>query len=663
MRKQNYERATAWLVFVCVIAITTYSGQAQRIPCRVVFIDKGPVNFQPGSPLYEQTLLTFHPQALERRRLVGMSPVLDSLDKPLYAPYVAGVISVSDSLLAVLPWFNSLVVGLTESEQGEVRTQTGVRLVVPTSSVSYTLEQPDNCEPASYGSSDFQQTVAGTRLLHNAGVYGSGVRVGVIDNGFRWREMSSLRHLKVEAEQDVIYKDSITANESIDPGNQDWHGSFVLSILAGWQHDSLIGISPFGTYLLSKSEDMRYERRIEEDLYVESLTWLERQGADLSTSSLGYRIFDSTDSSTPYSAMDGKTAYASRAINIATQRGMTCLTAAGNNGPEGQSIIVPADADSALTIGALSYDGVTAWPLSAWGPTASGKIKPDFTALGMRTLGQTLDGGFNRSSGTSLATPIVAGQVALLLELYPHTSPWVMREALRKASTMPEKKDSILGYGGIDVTWAAKIMGPGVGPPTIITIDSRRIVLTSVFSEGIVDVHLLIRDPITGQMSDVVGIRSEDPWYLFAIEPSMLYRDTMQARIVATLVSGARTGSYPRDSSWFALPRNAVVTPCGVRLPGSVTSVVQDAQVEGGPRIYNLPLNAGTTHVTIGGIVEPPIDVRLVHVSTGSYVECTLSYSDPTIVTVNVPTGIQRGAYLVVLRTKSASRSLPIIVR
>jgi len=663
LSRQTYETATVWLLFVIAICTMTNKGAAQRTPCRVVFVDKGPEAFQPGSVLYEKTLTTFNERSLERRRRAGMNPVLDTLDQPLYAVYVANVVRVSDSLLAVLPWFNAIVVGLSDAEQNIIQSQAGVRLVVPTSTVSYSLTQPDNCDPASYGFSEFQQTVAGTRLLHNAGVYGSGVRVGVIDNGFRWNSMSSLKHLNVLAEFDAIYKDSITSNEPIDTAKQDEHGSFVLSILAGWQHDSLIGIAPFGSFLLAKSEDMRYERRIEEDLYAESLMWLERQGADLSTSSVGYRKFDSTDVSTPYADMDGKTAYASRAINIATGRGMTCITAAGNSGPVKESIIVPADADSAITVGALATDGISAWQFSSWGPTADGKIKPDFVAPGMDVYGQTVNGDFKASSGTSLATPIVAGQVALLLELYPHTQPWVLREALRKASTLVVRKDSVLGYGSIDVTRAAQLMGPGVGPPTIITLDSKRTIFASVFSEGTIDVHLIIRDPITGQKNDVVGIRSEEPWYLFSIEPAMLYRDTMQARIVATMINGTRVGQFPRDSTWFALPRNSVVKPCGVRLPGSVTSVALERAIEPGPCLVNAPLDEGARCFTVAGIDQAPSDVRIVHIGTGTLVECSVSYVETSMLTVNVTKGLARGAYLIVLRSDSGSRSLPLIVR
>lgn len=652
-----------WLLLLLTVAIMTEQSAAQRIPCRVVFSDKGPVAFVPGTAVYDSILATFHPRSLERRAGMGMNPVLDTLDAPVYAPYIQSVLSISDSLLATLPWFNSVTVGLSVEEQDQVRGLPFVTSVVPTTSLSYGLNGPQDCESPRYGYADRQQSFLGTALLHNAGIYGKSVRIGMIDNGFRWRAMSSLGHLDVEAEYDVIYGDSITANEPIDVRRQDEHGSIILSVIAGWEQDSLIGVAPFGTYLLAKSEDMRYERRIEEELYAAAIIWLEQQGADVSSSSLGYRIYDSTETQTPYSALDGKTTYAARAINIAAGRGMICVTASGNDGPASRTLSTPGDADSAITIGALAVDGVSRWPQSSWGPTADGQQKPDFAALGMGAAGQEVTGSYTFSSGTSMATPMVAGQIALLRELYPDLQPWVLRRALEKSALFSSAPDSVLGYGSIDAAFAARILGPGVGPPTIVTVDSKRTVLASVFCDRAVDVKLIIKDPITGQTSTVEGLRSEDPWYLFAIESTQLYRDEMLARIEASVPGSSRTGSYPPDSTWFTLPRNAVVKPCGVRLPGSVTTV-SDASVSTlEPVVHDHPLSSGTRYIDVTGITKPLIDVRIVHITMGTVVPCAFTATEGDRLRVRTAADLEHGAYLIVLRYENQSQTLPIIVR
>ncbi|MCX6139947.1 MAG: S8 family serine peptidase [Candidatus Kapabacteria bacterium] len=663
MRRQTYETASVCLALLLSAALMTDVVSAQRIPYRVSFFDKGPIAFTPGTAVYDSVVKTFHPRSRERRARMGMNPVLDTLDAPIYAPYLAAVRSISDSILVVSPWFNNVIVGLTESELVQVRKLPSVRSVVIVSSIGYFLEGPTDCDPPHYGRVAIQQEILNTALVHNAGVYGTGVRVGLYDTGFRWRAMSSLQHLNVSKEYDVIYGDSSTANDDRDPGNQDEHGSIVLSILAGWEQDSLIGVAPFGTYLLAKSEDMRYERRIEEEIYVSALTWLEQQGADVSSSSLGYLTFDSTDVSTPYAALDGHTTFASRAINIAASRGVLCVTAAGNDGPAGRTLITPADADSALTIGAISLDGVTNWPRSSFGPTSDGRTKPDFAALGMAASGQAVDGRFIRSSGPSLATPQVAGQIALLRELYPSTLPWIVKKAMRDASAFPVVPDSVLGHSAVNVYQAARLLGPGVGPPSIVTSDSKRTILTSIFCDVSMDVKLILRDPVNGTISEVLGRRIEEPWYVFTIEPTQLLRDSMLARIEAVVPGSSRAGSFPRDSTWFIVPRNEIVKPCGVRLPGSVTSVSIVEQQPSEPLVRDHPLSEGCTLLTVDGVGTAPSDVKIVHIATGTLIPCTYTIHEFGQLNVHVPSGLARGAYIVVLRADDASTSLPVIVR
>ncbi|MBC8125152.1 MAG: S8 family serine peptidase [Candidatus Kapabacteria bacterium] len=663
MRLQTYERASVWLITLIVALAMTINASAQRITCRVSFTDKGPTAFLPNTAVYDSVLRTFHPRALERRARMGMDPVLDSLDAPIYAPYLDSIRMVSDSIVVIAPWFNYVVVGLTESDQQRTRTLSFVRSVIPTSSIGYKLEATIDCDPPRYGHASLQQDILNATELHHAGIYGTGVRIGVIDNGFRWRDMSSLQHLTVAAEYDAIFNDSNTANEGIDVGSQDKHGSLVLSVLAAWQQDSLIGVAPFGTYLLTKSEDMRYERRIEEDFYVASLTWLEMQGADISSSSVGYLTFDSTDQQTPYLVLDGHTSYASRAINIAASRGMTCITAAGNEGPRGQSLITPADADSSVTVGALAIDGTTFWPFSSWGPTADGRIKPDFSALGMSVAIQTVEGEFRRSSGTSLSAPQVAGQVALLRELYPTETPWEIRKALRQASMFPDTPDSVLGHGAANVTLAAKLLGPGVGPPTVVTVDSKRAVFTSVFSNVTVEVKLVLRDPLSNARSEITAQQLQDPWYLFSIEPQFITSDTMFARVVATQPGSARVGTYPRDTSWFLLPRHEFVKPCGVQLPGGITRVNKDVAETLEPSIYNHPLAIGAQHIIVGGIHDYIQSVQLFQIATGTILKSSFSNHDLQQLIVDVPTALSSGAYLLVLRSAHSTTSLPVIVR
>lgn len=660
MRIQTYERA---LIAVALLVTALIPATAQDAHYRVIFRDKGPESYAPGTPAYDTLIAQFSPKALQRRSRMGMDPLVDSTDAMVYGPYVLEVRRVTPRIVLSLPWFNSVVVQCPQSDSAQLAALSCVASVQPVSRRGYQPLADISCDPPVYGSDDIQHRVLQTPPLHNGGVYGTGVLLGVIDTGFRWKSMSTLsQHLKVIEEYDLIQGDSTTDNDTLDPQSQDAHGSAVLSLLGGWQHDSLIGVAPFASYILAKTEDMRYEQRIEEETYAAAVMKLESRGVDIITSSLGYRLFDEGQDSTLYSDLDGSTTWASRALNIAASRGVLCVTSAGNDGPAGRSIITPADADSVMTIGALAQDGVSPWMKSSWGPTAKGRQKPDFATPGVQIRCQGPDGNFSRQSGTSLSAPIFAGGLALLRELYPSASPWQIREVLRQSAQRGTAVDTVAGFGSPDLTSAARLLGPSLGPPVISTRDAKQSVIVAVYTSSPVRAQLILRDPITGATSVSVGTRIEDPWYVFPIESQQLFRDQMDARIVVATADTLMSASYPRDTSWFSVPRNALVVPCGVRLPGSVTSI-ETSSMSSGARIANHPLHSGQQCFTIVGTIPPDVQPVIMHATTRQLVPSRITNhsSEETSICVEVP--LYRGVYIISYTTASQNITIPMLVR
>lgn len=98
-----------------------------------------------------------------------------------------------------------------------------------------------------------------------------------------------------------------------------------------------------------------------------------------------------------------------RAADLCAERNVLLVAAAGNDGCD--CLHVPAALDAALAVGALGDDGE---PLgfSNWGAAYG---RNGLLAPGEQILGAIPGGGTSRASGTSAATPIVAGVVALLL--------------------------------------------------------------------------------------------------------------------------------------------------------------------------------------------------------------------------------------------------------
>ena len=123
------------------------------------------------------------------------------------------------------------------------------------------------------------------------------------------------------------------------------------------------------------------------------------------------------------------------AIEAASRAGVVSVVAAGNEFDENGygTISSPASAPSAIAVAASSDDGVIAGFSSA-GPTpVSLKLKPDVTAPGVgivSSLPPNQSGPYGALSGTSMATPQVAGAVALLMQRHPDWTVAQIKSAL-----------------------------------------------------------------------------------------------------------------------------------------------------------------------------------------------------------------------------------------
>src|SRR5213592_2934359 len=311
------------------------------------------------------------------------------------------------------------------------------------------------------------------RPLTDQGIDGTGVRIALLDTGFDTAN-PAFNGITITAQYDFVFKDSVVRDEpGKDVAGAQSHGTATWSLFAGEVTGRLHGIARGARYLLAKTEDIRSEARVEEDNYVAALEWADSIGVDIVSSSLGYLAFDNGFSYTP-SQLNGDIAVTTVAADMAAQRGILVVTAAGNDGPDLRSISTPADGDSVLAVGAEDSSGTIAF-FSSRGPTADGRLKPDFTAPGVAVCVVTGPGALLREAGTSFATPLTAAGVTLMKELLPTLGPIAMRDTLRAFASNRPSPDSVFGWGRPDFAASAGLaphlnaLAPVASPLTTIT--------------------------------------------------------------------------------------------------------------------------------------------------------------------------------------------------
>ncbi|BCU82565.1 serine protease AprX [Polycladomyces abyssicola] len=146
-----------------------------------------------------------------------------------------------------------------------------------------------------------------------------------------------------------------------------------------------------------------------------------------------------------------------QAVEEAWNHGITVVVAAGNEGPEPRTIASPGIHPRVITVGATDDHSTvdnsdnTIASFSSRGPTIDGIVKPDLVAPGsqitsLRVKRSYLDkmspdrrvgDNYTSLSGTSMATPIVAGVAALILTSDPALTPdQVKQQLLEKAQDL-----------------------------------------------------------------------------------------------------------------------------------------------------------------------------------------------------------------------------------
>ncbi|MET0132720.1 MAG: S8 family serine peptidase, partial [Kibdelosporangium sp.] len=263
----------------------------------------------------------------------------------------------------------------------------------------------------------------GAPAAWQAGFTGTGVTVAVLDTGVD------------ETHPDLADREVGGQNFSGSPdaGDHYGHGTHVASIIAGTGAKSggkYRGVAPGARILDVKV--LKDNGSGADSGIIAGMQWAAEQGADVINMSLGG--FDSPEVDPLEEAVN----------TLSAQYGTLFVIAGGNSGPGAGTIGSPGSADAALTVGAVDRDNKIA-DFSSVGPReGGGTIKPDITAPGVEIvaarhadgrIGQPVGDGYTALSGTSMATPHVAGAAALLAQQRPELDGEQLKARLIGGST------------------------------------------------------------------------------------------------------------------------------------------------------------------------------------------------------------------------------------
>ncbi len=147
-----------------------------------------------------------------------------------------------------------------------------------------------------------------------------------------------------------------------------------------------------------------------------------------------------------------------RGVNAAWDDGLVVVVAAGNMGPKSGTITTPGISRKVITVGCsddhkeVNVMGSRMIDYSGRGPTNACICKPDIIAPGASIIScANQPGKYTGKSGTSMATPLVSGAIALLLEKYPEMSNRDVKLHLRDRAVDIGLPKNQQGWGLLDV--------------------------------------------------------------------------------------------------------------------------------------------------------------------------------------------------------------------
>ena len=299
----------------------------------------------------------------------------------------------------------------------------------------------------------------GADKLHDIGITGKGIKVAVIDTGVNRNH--PMMNGAVSKQINIAKKNGA---ENADTNDGNGHGTHVATILAGREviatpkitgkKTRMVGVAPEAEIIGIKVLDDSGSGQT--SWIMEGIEAAVDEGVDVINMSLG-SAFDNAGLSPDSTLVDA----------VTFKEKILCVVAAGNSFAN-FTIGSPGGSRGALTVASnamnLPMAGIVS-TFSSKGSTTDGRIKPDISAPGGNLqykketilagtsgiLAREIGDNYIGIMGTSMATPHVAGCIALLLQAGMKPDRFVVENLIAQTSMFNHPKDIYTGWGMINV--------------------------------------------------------------------------------------------------------------------------------------------------------------------------------------------------------------------
>lgn len=292
---------------------------------------------------------------------------------------------------------------------------------------------------------------------HERGYTGKGVGVAIVDTGI------ALHRDFIEGGNRVTgFVDFV--NHRTEPYDDNGHGSHVAGIIGGNGFSSkgrYKGVAPECNLIGVKVLDHRGDGNISDVLA--GLQWIldnrRKYNIRIVNISVGTSAKDNLD----------ENSLLVQGVDAIWDNGIIVVVAAGNNGPGPMSISTPGISRKVITVGSSDdniaveiFGNSKSKNYSGRGPTPFCIKKPDIVAPGSNIISCNISRYYLKSkdsspmmytvkSGTSMATPVVSGAIALLLHKYPDLTNKEVKLKLRESAVDLGQHWEKQGWGLLNV--------------------------------------------------------------------------------------------------------------------------------------------------------------------------------------------------------------------